>query len=616
MQKKSLFKLAFQNETRSYIALFFLLSLFSFSSWSAEDVFFDEVTEPNGQVRAEYFTAEQLWNSQSEQQRKQFLVDSKKAFAGDNMLDSMPRIFTASEYDEVLKKGIHQRAAALQAFLRDYYSGENRFSKSGLMAATVLEKIVKRHSEENYKGVIRPDDISFIYGPDIIRDASGEFRVIEDNPGFIGGMGDLKLAQDYMLSQKPELLQQAKFRSASEFYRVLGQRYKQRGLNKGGISVIYMVPPFVDNEDQRIKQLFQEQGIEVVTPFTKKRLVTDETGVYLTHVDHPELKEKVGMVVLNGEHYWLDPSQSQNFEKLVTQTAKSLLTSFEDSLKTIEKIRQELRHLPPDQKKIKELAAELPYRAEMKSLREDLVTIRRQVVREQENILQLKAELQKSQVNYQALEGLIRKMGYGHWLSQSKYKARMAKDLTKHFLSGQVDINNSPGVDFIGDKELYVYVEDMIRFFLKQEPIIKNIRTGRFTTKAGKLSVREMKKIFGNLSNYVIKKVDGRGGDAVWVGPKIKAEDIDSLKRMIEAGHEEFIWQEFTPLSRLHKNIVDVRVITDIGPDSIFVTDTPWGRGLPSDGDGKVNISREGREITVLVENPGTKVRCEILFLR
>ncbi len=608
---------AFQNKTRTLSVLIVFLLTFSFTAFAVDENFYNEIVDSNGFVRAEYYTAEQLWKAQTEEQRKLFLDESKAAFNGDNMLDSMPRIFTAPEYDNVLKKGIEQRAAAIQAFLRDYYSGKNQYIKGEVIPEQTLNRIVARHSEQEYKGIINPDLISFMYGPDIIRDFSGQFRVVEDNPGFIGGLGDLKLAQEHMLSQKPELLQQADYRSAEDFYQKLAERYKLRAKKKKGIAVIYMIPPFVDNEDKRIKELFNSQGIEVVTPFTNNQLQIGTRGVYLTRKDDPTYKEKVGMVALNGELYWLDPSQKQNRDKLVVTTAKNLLQGFEHSFKIIEDIRKELRKAKPDRKIIDELIKELPYVINTNNdLFSELTGVRKLIVSQNPLISQMRAELQSFNTNTQKLESIIRELGYGHWITQTLYKARMAKNLTKHFLQGNVDINTSPGLDFIGDKEFYLYVENMIRFYLKEEPIIKNIRTGTFLTKDGRLNRQKLEKVLRDKDKYVIKKVDGRGGDAVWVGPKTNAETLEEVRAMIIAEPEKFIEQDFTPLSRLHNNIVDVRVITDVGPDSIFVTDTPWGRGLPSDGDGKVNISREGREITVLVEKPGTKVRCEILFLR
>jgi hypothetical protein len=62
-----------------------------------------------------------------------------------------------------------------------------------------------------------------LYGPDIIRDEAGTFRVIEDNPGFIGGVGDLRLA----FSESLKLYGQSGssgYRSPEEFYKSLAEK--------------------------------------------------------------------------------------------------------------------------------------------------------------------------------------------------------------------------------------------------------------------------------------------------------------------------------------------------------------------------------------------------------
>ena len=179
---------------------------------------------------------------------------------------------------------------------------------------------------------------------------------------------------------------------------------------------------------------------------------------------------------------------------------------------------------------------------------------------------------------------------------------REAHGILRAILEGRVGSNYAPGVDFIGDKEFYVFVEKLIRFYLREEPILRNIPTERFADeKTGGVNEPLFERIFANLSQWVIKKVDGRGGDGVWVGPKISAEEVPALKAKIRHEPGGYIVQAFTPLSRMNENIVDMRVISDVGPDSILVIDTPWGRGLPMSGNGKVNLSDKGREITILV---------------
>jgi hypothetical protein len=76
---------------------------------------------------------------------------------------------------------------------------------------------------------------------------------------------------------------------------------------------------------------------------------------------------------------------------------------------------------------------------------------------------------------------------------------------------------------------------------------------------------------------------------------------VAALQARIRQDPGVYIVQAYTPLSRMNDNIVDMRVITDVSAKEILVSEVPWGRGLPSSGNGKVNLSDQGREITILV---------------
>ncbi|MFN7455669.1 MAG: circularly permuted type 2 ATP-grasp protein, partial [Pseudobdellovibrionaceae bacterium] len=412
-----------------------------------------------------------------------------------------------------------------------------------------------------------------------IRDRRGNWRVIEDNPGFIGGLGDMKLAQDHLLEQFPELKDAFRVRMADEFYDQISKRFKARAADFGGVAVLYMTPPYADNEDNRVRKLFADRGIPTVTPNSNQQLRVTPRGVYLYDKTHPEKRsKKVGYVVLNGEHSWLDMSHPVNYERWIVKAAENI----------IENLRKENRssRTPLSRKEFNEGA--------IKSFQDDL---------------------NQKKIVVENLEIMIRNLGYGHWITAGKSASQQARGLTQAFMDRKVGLNYTPGIDFIGDKEFYLYVEELIRFYLKEEPIIKNIPTERFANRDGVLNEVLLNRVFNNLERYVIKKVDGRGGDAVWVGPKINRSEVQQVRERILGNPSEYIVQEFTPLSRLNDNIVDVRVITEVGPKDSFVTDTPWGRGLPKDGNGKVNLSDKGREVTVLIHE-GAWGMCKNTYLR
>jgi len=560
-RERSIFKYVVKYIMTSF--LFAATLLMSGALWAQQG--YNEIFDPSGQVRPEYREAYSIWSKLTDVDKAAFLVKSRQAFEGDNALDAMPRMISAQEYDSVLKPGVDQRARAIRAFLKDYYSGQKTYARNNVIPESVVQKLVHRSADGGFQKVMRPDLVSFFYGPDIIRDAQGAWRVIEDNPGFIGGIGDLRLAQTFTAQNFPELGQSIRYRSAEDFYNNVAARFKAEAAKHGGVAVMYMQTPAPDNEDKRIRRILLEHGIRTVTQNTDLQFIVGSDGVYVTDIlDRSHKKEKVGYVFMNGEHWHLDPSHPGNYERLLVNEAND---------------------------QVEELPAHSPVR------------------------VALTAALNENPRNLKKLENLVQQSDYENDIAKTVRKANQVRGLTEAALQGKVGMNYAPGVDFIGDKEFYLYVENMIHFYLNEDPLLHNIPTERMgEVGTDRLNSQVFDRVFADLSKYVIKKVDGRGGDAVWVGPKISAAEIPALKEKILGNPSEYIVQAYTPLSHMNDNIVDMRVIADVGPQSIFVTDTPWGRGLPLNGNGKVNLSDQGREITILI-NEGSWRMCKNSFL-
>jgi len=93
------------------------------------------------------------------------------------VVDAVPRIVEAAEW-EPLEGGLIQRVRALNAFLEDVY-GERRIVAAGLIDEELIE------SAEWFEPAMRdaemPRVIAHVAGPDLVRGADGELRVLEDN---------------------------------------------------------------------------------------------------------------------------------------------------------------------------------------------------------------------------------------------------------------------------------------------------------------------------------------------------------------------------------------------------------------------------------------------------
>ena len=63
---------------------------------------------------------------------------------------------------------------------------------------------------------------------------------------------------------------------------------------------------------------------------------------------------------------------------------------------------------------------------------------------------------------------------------------------------------------------------------------------------------------------------------------------------------DAFVVQKFINLSQVDGQLTDLRVLASVRRDSVVVSRTPWGRGVPAqESNGKVNISDKGFKFAV-----------------
>ena len=93
-------------------------------------------------------------------------------------VDPVPRVITAIEWEPV-KRGLAQRVRALNAFVADVY-GDQRIVAEGLVPAEVIRSA--DYFEPEMRGIKPGSGIWIgVAGLDIVRDANGEWLVLEDN---------------------------------------------------------------------------------------------------------------------------------------------------------------------------------------------------------------------------------------------------------------------------------------------------------------------------------------------------------------------------------------------------------------------------------------------------
>ncbi|HET9738589.1 MAG TPA: circularly permuted type 2 ATP-grasp protein [Solirubrobacteraceae bacterium] len=121
-------------------------------------------------------------------------------------------------------------------------------------------------------------------------------------------------------------------------------------------------------------------------------------------------------------------------------------------------------------------------------------------------------------------------------------------------LCGRVALVNAFGVGVGDDKLAHAYVEDMVRYYLGEEPLVPSVRTYDLSVPA----VRE--EALDRLDELVVKPRDGFGGEGVVICPHAEPADVDRIRRAVAAEPGDYIAQELVTLS-CHPTIVDGELV-------------------------------------------------------
>ncbi len=487
-------------------------------------------------------------------------------------LTAMPRIFTEEEH-ALLARGTAQRARAFRAFYEDYM-GVQRF-RDAVVPASVIDAIVDRTGEAPLRraAILRGarGRLRAFFAPDVIRAADGRFHVLEDNFHFVGGPGDLEPARAAhevllpgfagaigALNQPRTFLDEVVAHAHEVADPPIGPNPDQ------GAFVVYGTPPYTDEEDQRLYAMLEARHAVVVEPGMKDKWIEiDEDGAYLVQrlgIGKTEMsyRKKIGFLWMNAEYAWVDPRDP-------AIRAKALLDEAREHLDD-----RDLRARP---------------RARIQAAMTPDPATGRVCLRKLERALRRSnIEIVGSVLEEPVVPGIV--------------------DL---ILRGKVQASATPGVDFMGDKVFYSYVPDLVRFYLAEEPLLPNVPThllfdvgarGRTTPRT-----ELIRHVMEHRERYVIKAADGRGGDAVWIGPRMADKPWQRLERLLVAEPTRYVVQDFAHPSVLSgpwgedRRIVDSRLLSMILDERIHVTGTSWGRSsVLEGGDGKVNLSLSGIE--------------------
>ena len=111
------------------------------------------------------------------------------------------------------------------------------------------------------------------------------------------------------------------------------------------------------------------------------------------------------------------------------------------------------------------------------------------------------------------------------------------------YCHGNVSLANGVGTGVADDKSTYLFVPDMIKFYLGEEPLLSNVPTWRLSLKD------DLKYVLEHLPELVVKEVQGSGGYGMLVGPTSSKSEIEAYKQRILSDPANFIAQPTLALS-------------------------------------------------------------------
>ncbi|MDQ1360542.1 MAG: glutamate---cysteine ligase / carboxylate-amine ligase [Acidimicrobiaceae bacterium] len=182
-------------------------------------------------------------------------------------VDLVPRAIPAHEW-AVLAVGLTQRARAIEAYLRDAY-GRAEIVRDGAMAPEVITGCSAWRPE----GRLLPDDVvrAPVIGFDLVRDAIGGWRVLEDNARVPSGVGYALAIRRLMHEVMPELFASAPMRNAEDALALIGRTL--RGCSPVSDATVALLSEGADNSG-----------------WFEHRLIAEEVGLLLAQPSEVEVK--------------------------------------------------------------------------------------------------------------------------------------------------------------------------------------------------------------------------------------------------------------------------------------------------------------------------------------
>ena len=168
--------------------------------------------------------------------------------------------------------------------------------------------------------------------------------------------------------------------------------------------------------------------------------------------------------------------------------------------------------------------------------------------------------------------------------------------LMSAYMAGNITLANAVGTGIADDKAIYSYMPQIVKFYLDEEPVLKNVPTWRCRERD------DLGHVLDNLHDLVVKEVHGSGGYGMLIGPAATKSAIEDFRAKLMRDPDNFIAQPTLALSTcptctdsgLAPRHVDLRPFVLTGKDDVTVVPGGLTRVALKEGSLVVNSSQGG----------------------
>ncbi len=216
-------------------------------------------------------------------------------------LDLVPRVISAAEWSR-LERGITQRVKALEMYLDDIY-GDQEILRDGVIPRRLVTSC--EHFHRQAAGINPPNGVRIhVAGIDLVRDAQGTFRVLEDNLRSPSGVSYVMENRRTMARVFPNLFATHRVRAVGDYASHLLRALRNAAAtNEADPTVVVLTPGPFNSAYFEHSLLARQMGVELVEG---RDLFCRDNSVYMRTT---EGERQVDVIYRRIDDDFLDPMQ-------------------------------------------------------------------------------------------------------------------------------------------------------------------------------------------------------------------------------------------------------------------------------------------------------------------